>query len=93
MTADKPKRKYVRWKEVPISIGHMRGLMNTYPEAEAALSRMYVTSPHYVGMEKRVVGDEVEYRYFLCVRKSKGKLYQSKNFAKLIPFFKLLGGG
>jgi hypothetical protein len=87
------KRKYVRWKETTISIGHMRGLMNTYPEAEATLSNIYMNTNFYLGMEKRVVGDEVEYRYFLCVRKSKGKLYQHKNFAKLIPFFKLLGGG
>ena len=86
------KRKYVRWKEVSISIGHMRGLMDTYPEAEAALSRMYTTSPLSLGMDKRVVGDEVEYRYFLRARGTTGKLYQHKNFAKLIPFFKLLGG-
>jgi len=87
------KRKYVRWKEVRISIGHMRELMNTYPEAEAILSSMYLNTQYYLGMDKRVQGDEVECRYFIRVRKTKDKLYQSKNFAKLVPFFKLLGGG
>ena len=87
------KRKYVRWKQVNISIGHMRELIDKYPEAEAALSNIYMNTNFYLGMDKRVVEDKVEYRYFLRVRKTTVKLYQNRNFAKLIPFFKLLGGG